>query len=254
MLDRSIGVIIVAGGSGTRCGGALPKQFRILGTKPVLAHTIEQFHAALPMAEIVVVLPEEHIDFWKDLAARFALPKHAVVAGGKERFYSVRNGIEALTTDPELIAVQDGVRPLATAELIERVAHEAVASGAAIPVVRPADSFRRVDAEGGSEIVDRSALRCVQTPQIFGAEVLRRAYRQEFSAVFTDDASVVEHAGHAIALVEGEATNLKITTPHDFTLARGILLAREEEEEAKREAEEEALHDGGLEVDPVVRP
>ncbi len=236
MIEQSVGVIIVAGGSGVRCGGSVPKQFRILGTKPVLAHTIERFREALPTAEIVVVLPEEHIAFWKDLSARFSLPKHEVAAGGKERFFSVKNGLAALQTDPELVAVQDGVRPLASEALIGRVALAAVKSGAAIPVVRPADSFRRLT-DCGSEIVDRSALRCVQTPQIFRQEILRRAYGAEFDPSFTDDASVVERSGVEVTLVEGERTNLKITTPEDFLLARGIQLAREEEAEAAQDGE-----------------
>lgn len=231
MLEQSIGIVIVAGGSGKRCGGAIPKQFRFLGMEPVLAHTINAFREAVPMAEIVVVLPEEHIDFWKDLSARFNVAKHDVVAGGSERFYSVRNGIEALTRDPELIAVHDGVRPLVTEQLIERVALEAVRSGAAVPVVNVVDSLRMVGEDGTSEIVDRSALRCVQTPQIFRADCLRRAYKAEFSEEFTDDASVVERSGVKISLIEGERSNLKITTPDDFVVASAILAAREEPEE-----------------------
>ena len=118
-------IIIVAGGSGRRMGEGLPKQFRFLGNTPVLARTIGLFADALPGAEIVVVLPEGHISFWKDLAARFDVAGHRVVAGGAERFDSVRCGLKALTGDPELIAVQDGVRPLGTAEMIRRVVRAA---------------------------------------------------------------------------------------------------------------------------------
>ena len=140
------GVIIVAGGSGRRVGGSIPKQFRLLGGMPVLARTINRFAEALPGAEIVVVLPGEHIAFWRDLAARFDVAKHSVAAGGSERFHSVKHGIDALKSDPELIAVQDGVRPLATPEMIRGVVRCAVIFGSAIPVVEPVDSFRVTEA------------------------------------------------------------------------------------------------------------
>ena len=112
-MEQQIGVIIVAGGGGTRMGGSRPKQFTMLGGLPVLAHTINNFAGALPGAEIVVVLPAAHADFWKDFAARFDIAAHTVTTGGDERFHSVKNGLKALKRDPELIAVQDGVRPLA---------------------------------------------------------------------------------------------------------------------------------------------
>ena len=105
---ESTGIIIVAGGSGRRAGGVRPKQFAFLAGMPVLARTINNFAAAMPGAKIVAVLPEQHIEFWKNLAARFDVAAHTVAAGGAERFDSVKNGLAALTTDPELIAVQDG--------------------------------------------------------------------------------------------------------------------------------------------------
>lgn len=231
------GIIIVAGGSGRRAGGARPKQFAFLGGMPVLARTINNFAAAMPGAEIVAVLPEQHIEFWNNLAARFDVAAHAVVAGGAERFDSVKNGLAALTADPELIAVQDGVRPLGTAAMIRRVAAAAARHGAAIPVVEAVDSFRETegepDAEGivPSRIVDRRRLRIVQTPQFFRADVLRRAYEADYRPEFTDDASVVEAAGHPVCLAEGERENLKLTTPEDFTIAEALLAAREEAEE-----------------------
>lgn len=231
---QRIGIIIVAGGSGRRAGGTLPKQFRFLGGMPVLARTINNFAAALPGAEIVVVLPEEHIEFWKNLAARFDVAAHKVAAGGAERFDSVKNGLEALASEPELIAVQDGVRPLGSAELIRRVAEAAAEHGAAIPVVEPVDSFRETDGanaagNGSSHIVDRRRLRIVQTPQVFRADLLRRAYGTEYRPEFTDDASVVEEEGQTVFLCPGERANLKITTPEDLIAAEALLASREEE-------------------------
>ncbi len=231
---ESTGIIIVAGGSGSRAGGARPKQFRFLGGMPVLARTINTFAAALPGAEIVAVLPEQHIGFWKNLSARFDVAEHKIVAGGAERFHSVRNGLAALTSDPGLIAVQDGVRPLGSIAMIRRVAEAAARHGAAVPVVEPVDSFRETDAdEAGnvaSHIVDRRFLRIVQTPQIFRADILRRAYEAEYRAEFTDDASVVEAIGQAVCLAEGERENLKLTTPGDFVVAEALIAAREEAE------------------------
>lgn len=216
------GVVIVAGGSGSRMQSTLPKQFLMLGGLPVVARTINTFAEALPSADIVVVLPEAHIPLWRNLEARFDVAPHRCVAGGSERFYSVKCGIEALGEDVEYIAVHDGVRALVTKRLIIRTLLDAEKSGATIPVVEVADSFRRLD---GSEsyIVPRSELRAVQTPQIFAAELLRKAYEQPFDRSFTDDASVVEAMGHKISLVEGERSNLKLTTPEDLDWAEYYL-------------------------------
>ena len=216
------GVIIVAGGSGSRMQSALPKQFLMLGGLPVVARTINIFAEALPSADIVVVLPEAHIPLWRNLEARFDVAPHRCVAGGSERFHSVKCGIEALGEDVEYIAVHDGVRALVTKRLIIRTLLDAEKSGATIPVVEVADSFRRVEGEE-SYIVPRAELRAVQTPQIFSAELLRRAYEQPFDRNFTDDASVVEALGHRISLVEGERINLKLTTPEDMEWAEYFL-------------------------------
>lgn len=200
----------------------LPKQFMMLGGLPVVAHTINTFSEALPGAEIVVVLPEEHIPLWRNLAARFDIAVHRCIAGGKERFHSVKNGLDALSEEVEYVAVHDGVRALATKKMILRVQLAAEERGAAIPVTEVVDSYRRVD---GSEsyIVPRSELRIVQTPQTFSAALLRRAYEQPFSDKFTDDASVVETLGAKITLVEGERRNIKLTTPEDMLIAERLL-------------------------------
>ena len=228
-MEQQIGVIIVAGGGGTRMGGSRPKQFMMLGGLPVLAHTINNFAGALPGAEIVVVLPAEHADFWKDFAARFDIAAHTVTTGGDERFHSVKNGLKALKHDPELIAVQDGVRPLASHGMIRRAVAAAAEHGTAIPVVEAVDSYRETDGTA-SRIVDRRRLRIVQTPQVFRADILRRAYEAEYRPEFTDDASVVEQAGEAVFLCEGERTNLKITTPEDMVIAEALLAGRKKTE------------------------
>lgn len=225
------GIIIVAGGSGRRMGGTLPKQFMLLGGEPVVARTINRFAEALPSADIVVVLPEEHIPLWHNLSARFDIAPHRTVAGGKERFISVKCGVEALGEEVEYIAVHDGVRPLLSKRLIIATLLDAEKHGATIPVVEVADSYRMVDdegEEGASHIVERSRLRIVQTPQIFRADLLRRAYQQPYNATFTDDASVVESLGERVWLVEGERTNIKLTTPSDMSFAEWYIAQNNE--------------------------
>ena len=201
---------------------AIPKQFLMLGGEPIVARTINTFSEALPGAEIVVVLPETHIPLWENLRARFDVAPHRIVAGGEERFHSVLNGINALSAEVEYIAVHDGVRALATKRLIIRAMLAAEQHDAVIPVIDVVDSYRRVEGDN-SYIVPRSDLRIVQTPQVFKAQLLRDAYNVEFSPLFTDDASVVEASGGHITLIEGERTNIKITTPEDIALAESFL-------------------------------
>ena len=205
---------------------ALPKQFLILGGMPVVARTINTFAEAMPGAEIVVVLPQNDIEMWRNLAARFDVAVHRSVAGGTERFHSVKCGLEALSDEVEYVAVHDGVRALVSKKLIIRTMLDAEQHDATIPVVEVADSYRRV-CDKDSKIVPRSELRIVQTPQIFRASLLRKAYEQPFNTAFTDDASVVEQLGQRISLVEGERTNLKLTTPDDLAWAEWWLSTKE---------------------------
>ncbi|MBQ5648488.1 MAG: 2-C-methyl-D-erythritol 4-phosphate cytidylyltransferase [Alistipes sp.] len=232
MEEPRIGVIIVAGGSGKRMGGTLPKQFSLVGGEPILARTINAFRKALPASRIIVVLPAEYIEFWKNFSARFEVAKHSIVEGGKERFYSVKNGIEALSDAVDLIAIQDGVRPFASKEMILRAVACAAENGSVIPVVKAVDSYRTIEGDE-SHIIDRTPLRIVQTPQIFSAPILRAAYDTEFRSEFTDDASVVEHSGERVSLCDGEYSNIKITTPSDLALANAIIESRNEEKENK---------------------
>ncbi|MDE7068982.1 MAG: 2-C-methyl-D-erythritol 4-phosphate cytidylyltransferase [Alistipes sp.] len=223
MEQRKTGVIIVAGGSGRRAGGTLPKQFRIVGSLPVLGHAINAFARALPGAPIVVVLTPEWRDLWRDLAARFYIARHTCAAGGAERFHSVRNGLDALPIDVSLVAVHDGARPLASEELIRRCVACAAEHGSAVPTVAAVDSMRLLDDDGTSHPVDRSRLRSVQTPQVFDAALLREAYMSDYRPEFTDDASVFERAGHSVTLCEGERSNLKITVAEDLAIAGALL-------------------------------
>lgn len=219
--------IIVAGGSGTRFGAQIPKQFLELGGKPILMRTVEAFEKALADGEheIVVTLPADQIGVWKGLCERHGLAvPHRVVPGGETRWHSVKNALDSIDNPAaaDVIAVHDGVRPLASVELIQRTLDTAHRCGTAIPVVMLNDSVRQVDGEA-SHALDRSSLRAVQTPQAFDARLLMDAYGQPFRPTFTDDASVVESMGHAVTLVEGDPANLKITRPMDLALAEYLL-------------------------------
>lgn len=219
-------VVIVAGGQGTRMGTAVPKQFLDLDGRPVLYHTINSFARALPEAHIVLVLPEHQISYAQMVLQAF--PERidlAIVAGGVTRFESVKNGLAGIPEDA-IILVHDGVRPLVTADLIRRCYRQAVEKGSAIPAVAVKDSMRIVK-NNDSQPVDREALRIIQTPQTFRASILIPAMQQPYTEAFTDEATVVETFGEDVFLIEGERTNIKITTPEDMLIAEALLKAKE---------------------------
>ena len=225
-------VLIVAGGTGLRMGGDLPKQFIPLEGKPVLMHTLEAFHRWDASAELVLVLPEDHQSYWNMLCREIGCKvPHRIANGGGTRFHSVRNGLQFLSeeigntsgrNEKVLIAVHDGVRPFVSSEVIAACFDEAEKNGAAIPVMPMIDSLRETD-EKGSHPVDRSRYFAVQTPQVFDAVLLLRAYAQEFTPLFTDDASVVEELGEPIRLVTGNRENIKLTTPFDLLVAQALI-------------------------------
>lgn len=215
-------VIIVAGGKGLRMGNDLPKQFMVVGGKPVLMRTIESFHNFDKSIRIIIALAKDYREHWSSLCKGygFTVP-HEVVDGGETRFHSVKNALDLVGDG--LVAVHDAVRPFASNELLHMCFASAKEHQAVIPVIDVTDSLREITDENESKIVDRSKFRLVQTPQVFETKLLKQAYDVEFSDIFTDDASVVEAFGHKIYLVEGEKTNIKITTPFDLQLAKVIL-------------------------------
>ena len=217
--------VIVAGGQGTRMGTAVPKQFLELAGRPVLAHTIQAFLDAVPTIHIVLVLPAHQLSWAQMILQSF--PDRLdieLVAGGDSRFGSVRNGI-AVVPDEAIVLVHDGVRCLITPALIQRCIEGAQNAGNAIPAVPVADSIRQMDSDNSTPL-DRDRLRAVQTPQTFQAGTLKKAFEQPYTEAFTDEATVLEAAGRAISLIEGERSNLKITTPEDLILAEAILNSR----------------------------
>jgi 2-C-methyl-D-erythritol 4-phosphate cytidylyltransferase len=226
-------VIIVAGGNGLRMGGDLPKQFMPVQGKTILMHTMDVFYRWDCRIELVLVIPKEHDSYWKMLCKELTgTTPPRTVFGGETRFHSVRNGLKVLqdlqgkrgihgaleTTEKSLIAVHDGVRPFVTSDVISSCFKIAETHGAAIPVIPMIESVREV-VGNESRPFDRSRLCIVQTPQVFRADILCKAYEKPYEEHFTDDASVVEASGHPIRLVEGNRENIKITTPMDLQYA-----------------------------------
>ncbi len=228
-VEPKVGVVIVAGGSGKRLGGATPKQYQILGQQPMLIHSINRFSKAIPLAKIVVVVAEDRVAYWNNLSARFTVARHKVVSGGTERFDSVKAGIEALGEDVDIITVHDGARPFCSTELIKRCVDSALSSGSAIPAIEISDSVREMTDNGDSRSLQRSKLRAVQTPQVFDAALLRRGYMQCYKSTFTDESSIIESLGERVWLCDGDRQNIKITTSEDMLLAELILQKIEQE-------------------------
>lgn len=218
-------VIIVAGGRGLRMGGEVPKQFLPVGGKPVLMHTIDRFHDYDPQLGVIVVLPHDQQERWRELCAehRFAAA-HTVVDGGDSRFESSCHGLAAIPDDARgVVAIHDGVRPFVSTAVIGRCFDAARRFGACVPVMPVTDTLRHVDADGTSHNVPRSDYRAVQTPQAFDIQLAKRAFRQPYSPAFTDDASVVEALGVRVSMVEGNRENIKLTTPLDLLTAGQIV-------------------------------
>lgn len=214
--------VIVAGGSGSRMGTAIPKQFLPISGKPVLAHTIAAFLEARAGIHLILVLPAS--DLSKAQIVLQAFPERIdieLVAGGASRFESVRNGLEGVP-EGAVVLVHDGVRCLLSPQLIQSCIAEATLHESAVPVIAVTDSIREISGNS-SRAVDREALRSVQTPQAFLSTPLKAAFRQPFRLSFTDEATVWESAGHTVHLIPGEKSNLKITTPEDLVLAELLL-------------------------------
>jgi len=213
--------IIVAGGIGKRYSNTIPKQFDILCGKPVLMHSVEAFHRSIPDIDIIIVLAESLQNEWKKLCQvyNFSIP-HKLVAGGSERFYSVKNGL-ALVDQDGIVAVHDAARPLISNEVIIRSYDLALVYKAVVPVVEISDSVRKIEGQD-NEPVDRAKLRLVQTPQVFMTSILKKAYEQQYNESFTDDASVVEAHGVNIFLTKGDAENIKITRAADLVVAEAL--------------------------------
>jgi 2-C-methyl-D-erythritol 4-phosphate cytidylyltransferase len=210
--------LIVAGGSGSRMGTSIPKQFLLLENKPLLFYTIEKFIQTIPDIEIVLVLPANHINHYYELAGKNSFRVNVkIVEGGETRFHSVKNGLEKIT-DEGIVAIHDAVRPFVSTQIILDCFHSAELYGSGIPAIAVKESIRKIT-NVGSEPVYREDYRIIQTPQCFRFSSIKKAYNSEYNAKFTDDATVAENYGMEIILVNGNEDNIKITTPSDMAWA-----------------------------------
>lgn len=214
--------IVVAGGSGQRMGAQIPKQFIDVNGVPILVRTLNKFIASTAN-QLVLVLPENQLSNWKKITEYIGFDApHTVVVGGNTRFESVKNALNALSEDEAIVAIHDGVRPFISTQQIDRTFEQAEVNGSAVNSIQLKDSIRLVINQS-NEAKDRSQYRLTQTPQAFSLVKLKAAYQAiQNGAVFTDDASVWEHAGYPLHLIEGEELNFKITTPEDLKLANSL--------------------------------
>jgi len=218
-------IIIVAGGKGTRMGTDLPKQFLTLGGKPMLMHTIQRFYDYDSKLNIILVLPHEQQEYWRQLCEnnQFEI-KHTIVDGGATRFESSKNGLAVIPDDADgVVGIHDGVRPFVSFETIERCYETARDEYAVIPVMPVTDTLRYIDSQGGGKNVLRSDYRIVQTPQTFDINLVKKAFEPPYQESFTDDASVVEALGCTVGMVDGNRENIKITTPFDLIIAETLI-------------------------------
>lgn len=203
-------------------GGNLPKQFLMLRNKPVLYYTIKTFLEAYDDLKVILVLPVDYTEMGQEIIdGWFDKGRIHITTGGDTRFQSVKNGLH-LVDDEAIIFVHDGVRCLLSAALIHTCYEKAVQTGSAIPVVMSKESVRLLNKEG-NEAIDRNKVVLVQTPQTFHSKILLPAFKVDYNSKFTDEATVVEANGLKVSLVEGEETNIKITTPIDLIVAESIL-------------------------------
>jgi 2-C-methyl-D-erythritol 4-phosphate cytidylyltransferase len=213
--------IIVAGGIGTRMNAGTPKQFLLLAGKPLLMHSLRAFIQSYPDILLFLVLPIDQFNSWKELCRNYSfIIPHRLIAGGDTRFHSVKNAL-AVIPDDGLVAIHDGVRPLISPLLIHATFETARLRGNAIPVIPIHESIRLITGST-SWPVNREKYNIVQTPQVFHAASIKKAYCQPYSEKFSDDATVIEASGEQIHLLDGEKTNIKITFPQDIVIAEAL--------------------------------
>ncbi|MFO8234418.1 MAG: 2-C-methyl-D-erythritol 4-phosphate cytidylyltransferase [Bacteroidales bacterium] len=214
--------IVVAGGTGKRMGASMPKQFLRLKGTIILMRTLSVFYNFDTSMKLILTLPEQEIQTWENLCKQetFNIP-HTIVNGGETRFHSVKNGLKNVAGE-SLIAIHDGVRPLITRKTIREGFQQAQDKGSAIPYTDVNESMRYV-VKGKNMPVNRERYKIIQTPQVFQSEIVINAYQTNYRKKFTDDASVVEHAGGKVTLFKGNPENIKITTKKDLAMAEVLL-------------------------------
>ena len=217
------GAVIVAAGTASRMGG-IDKVMATLGGEPMILRTVRTFQESDVISEIVIVTREDLILPISHLCEGMEKVK-AVVAGGKSRQESVELGLNALSKDVKLAAIQDGARPLITWQVIDRVVRAANSFGGAVPGIPVKDTIKVANGGLVKETPDRKTLQAIQTPQVFDFDLLRGALKKarEDGAEVTDDCSAVERLGMKVKIVEGDERNIKVTTPMDLKIAELLL-------------------------------
>tara|TARA_B110000438_G_scaffold64570_1_gene65082 strand:+ start:2502 stop:3173 length:672 start_codon:yes stop_codon:yes gene_type:complete len=206
--------LILAGGIGKRFKTKLPKQFTPINNLPVLMHTLDRFSH---LNEIILVIPKNHFKNWNSLCKKYNFTTyHKLVEGGETRFLSVKNGLKNIN-NCDIVAIHDGVRPIVSRQLINDAIKLINVNTGVIPILPVVNTIRKID-DNVSQNLERKNLFSVQTPQCFKYEEIKNAYKQSYSDLFTDDASVFEANGGKIITIEGEEKNIKITKPEDLKI------------------------------------
>ena len=224
-MKPDVGVVIVAGGSGSRVGGRELKQFRWVAGKPMLLHSVQTFMANPSVVSVVCVLPAPLAGDPPPWLFQCDVDRLMISIGGKTRQQSVANGLDDLADEAGIVLVHDAARPGVTASMIERVIDAVRRDGAAIAALPVADTLKAVDAEGRiTRTVDRAGLWQAQTPQGFRRELIQRAHREARAAKVdaTDDAALCERIGVPVTVVPGDARAMKVTEEADFARVEAL--------------------------------
>ena len=236
---NSVVAVVPAAGLGSRMGGNTPKQYLSLGGLPLLVHSLQVFQSLEYIREIILSVPIADREYcWHEIVKPYGLEKVTqVVAGGKRRQDSVRNGLIAISTESEGVLVHDGVRPFIDQKSVIEVIRCAGETGAAVVAVPIRDTVKRVDHSGIiQETLKREELWQIQTPQVFRYDWLVEAHlrAQRYQWEVTDDATLFERMGYSVSVVEGSCFNIKITTPEDLVFGEAILKKREADNKTKK--------------------
>jgi 2-C-methyl-D-erythritol 4-phosphate cytidylyltransferase len=224
-VPRDVGVVIVAGGQGTRAGGDGLKQFRWIAGKPMLLHSVHAFMARPDVHTVVVVLPKSHAADPPPWLFQCDVERLLVSTGGRERADSVANGLEDVPEECGVVLVHDAARPFVPDAMIERVVAAARRGTGAVPALAVVDTLKEVDADGRvRHTVDRAGLWRAQTPQGFPRAMLDEAHARarRDGLVATDDAALCERLGHPVAVVLGDERAMKVTGADDFARAEAL--------------------------------
>ena len=216
-------VIIVAGGSGSRMKSELPKQFLEIEKIPIIIRAINCFLKYDASVKVIVSVHENYKTLLEGLLQKFSLQEASIqiTLGGETRFHSVKNGLDLIEEEDSLVGIHDAARPFVSQQTIQNCFETAMKKGNAVPAIAVSESMRKVS-NNINHSINRNEYKIIQTPQCFLTSKIKAAFAQEYTSAFTDDATVLEHLGENINLVEGNEENIKITSPHDLIIAAAL--------------------------------